>query len=115
MELQSLLRQDVVELENAERAFSDGFERNCFGGAGGVLGRRDAADRSGQSRRHREVRGDAAPARATRRAARVAAPRLAGAAPVERMPARSRVGLVEELDANGALEFVQVFSSSVAR
>ena len=45
----------------------------------------------------------------------LAAPRLAGAAPAERVPARSRVRLVDELDAYGALELVQVFGRSAAR
>ena len=48
VELQSLLRQDVVELEHANGALRDRFEGRRVGGAGGVLGRRDTADRRGQ-------------------------------------------------------------------
>jgi len=48
VELQSLLWQDVVELEDANRPLRDRFEGRRVIGSGGVLGRREAADRRGQ-------------------------------------------------------------------
>ena len=94
VELQPLLRQDVVELEHANGALRDRFEGQRLIGSSGVLRRCDTADRRGQRRTDRQVRGDAAPARSTCWAARVAAARLTGAAAAERMTARARVGLV---------------------
>jgi len=106
VELQSLLRQDVVELEDAERALRDRFEGWRVIGPRSILRRCDTADRRGQRRTDRQVRRDAAPARATRRAARVAAARLAGAAPAERMAARSSERVIEQFYAYGAFELV---------
>ena len=48
VELQSLLRQDVVELEDADGSLRDRFERRRVGGAGSILRRCDTADRRGQ-------------------------------------------------------------------
>ena len=49
VELQPLLRQDVVELEDANGALRDRFERYCFGGPRSILRRCDTADRRRQS------------------------------------------------------------------